>query len=300
MKITVFTPTYNRGYIIENAYKSLCRQTVKDFEWIVVDDGSTDNTGELFQNWMTIDNGFPIHYKFVENGGKMRAANLGAQLAQGELFLNLDSDDYLTDDAIETVIEWEKTIKDEKDKYAGVAGQKCHFDDSPVGTSFEGDFLDATPAECRKNNISGDKMEVFYTELLKKHPFPEFEGEKFIAEGITWMVICHEEKRVLRWFQKAVYKCEYLQDGYSHKTWELGCKNPQGELYNCLKLIEIMKPSYVGKLRLWHKYFLVAKKNGMKRNKIIRDLKLNAIDYFVLLIGHYCTRLKHIGEHRNQ
>ena len=105
-KITVFNPTYNRAYIIETLYRSLQRQTYRDFEWLVVDDGSADNTKELFETWQQEDNFFPIRYVKQENGGKCRAINHGLELADGELFFTVDSDDYLTDDALEKVAAW--------------------------------------------------------------------------------------------------------------------------------------------------------------------------------------------------
>lgn len=120
-KITVFTPTYNRGYIIEKLYRSLQRQTFQDFEWVVMDDGSTDNTEEIFESWMQEDNRFPIRYYKQENGGKCRAINRGLDLAKGELFFIMDSDDYLTDNALERIVYWESTIAGQQN-YAGVVG----------------------------------------------------------------------------------------------------------------------------------------------------------------------------------
>ena len=102
--ITVFTPTYNRAYIIENLYKSLQRQTFKDFEWLVIDDGSTDNTEELFASW-TNEISFPVRYIKQQNGGKHRAINRGVKEANGELFFIVDCDDYLREDAVETILE---------------------------------------------------------------------------------------------------------------------------------------------------------------------------------------------------
>ena len=109
-KITVFTPTYNRAYIIEDLYRSLQRQTYTDFEWLVVDDGSADNTQELFAAWQQEENPFPIRYYKQENGGKCRAINRGLEMAEGELFFTVDSDDYLTDDALEKVVAWEAEL----------------------------------------------------------------------------------------------------------------------------------------------------------------------------------------------
>ena len=111
MKITVFTPTYNRGYIIENLYKSLQRQFFTDFEWLVVDDGSSDNTEELFEIWSKENNNFQIRYYKKENGGKHRAINYALDKERGELFFTVDSDDYLTDDALYKVDKWGKVIR---------------------------------------------------------------------------------------------------------------------------------------------------------------------------------------------
>ena len=122
-KITVFTPTYNRAYIIETLYRSLQRQTYRDFEWLVVDDGSADNTKALFDAWQQEDNFFPIRYIKQENGGKCRAINHGLKLAQGELFFTVDSDDYLTDDALEKVAAWDAELPD-KAQYCGFVGNR--------------------------------------------------------------------------------------------------------------------------------------------------------------------------------
>ena len=121
MKVTVFTPTYNRAYIIENLYRSLQRQTCRDFEWLIVDDGSSDNTEEVIKGWQQEENDFPIRYYKKENGGKCKAINYGVDLAEGLLFFNVDSDDYLTNDAIEKVISWEEELPTDK-KYCGVMG----------------------------------------------------------------------------------------------------------------------------------------------------------------------------------
>lgn len=120
-EITVFTPTYNRGYIIENLYKSLQRQTYKNFEWVVIDDGSNDNTKDLLDKWTSESNEFDIVYKKVVNGGKHRAINRALNYSKGRLFFIVDSDDYLTDDALEKILKWEDTIR-KKENFIGVAG----------------------------------------------------------------------------------------------------------------------------------------------------------------------------------
>ena len=104
--ITVFTPTFNRGHLIDTLYQSLLKQTNKDFEWIVIDDGSTDRTEAYFTEILAKHNPFEIIYRTQPNGGKHRAINAGVQIAKGELFFIVDSDDYLTEDAIEKLSEW--------------------------------------------------------------------------------------------------------------------------------------------------------------------------------------------------
>lgn len=228
MKITVFTPTYNRGYIIENLYRSLQRQTFCDFEWIVIDDGSNDNTEVLFDTWQKESNSFSITYKKVENGGKHRAINKGVQTAIGELFFIVDSDDYLSDNALEKIVEVEHTIPhDEKHLFCGVCGLKAFSKDKIVGTTFEGQFLDITCLDREKNSISGDKSEVFYTEVMKKYPFPEFEGENFVTECVVWDKMAWDGLK-LRFFNDIVYFCDYLPDGLTHQGDQLYEKNPKG------------------------------------------------------------------------
>ena len=238
MRFTIFTPTYNRRYIIEKLYKSLKEQIFKDFEWIVIDDGSTDNTEELFSSFLVEDNFFKITYKKVENGGKHRAINKGVQMAQGELFYIVDSDDYLPEDALSIIDEVEKTIPlEQKNEFAGVCGVKAFSKDKIIGTTFEGDFLDITQLERSKYKIEGDKAEVFYTHILKKYPFPEFIGENFITECVVWDKIAFDGYK-LRFFNKSVYYADYLPDGLTHNSSKIFINNPKGwglYIYQCVK-----------------------------------------------------------------
>jgi glycosyltransferase involved in cell wall biosynthesis len=121
-RITVFTPTYNRAYVISNLYKSLCSQSFKNFEWLVVDDGSSDDTESLFSNWIS-NSDFEIRYYKTKNGGKHRAINKGMELANGEIFFTMDSDDELTSDALEKIDGWFNEIKDTKE-LKGVTANK--------------------------------------------------------------------------------------------------------------------------------------------------------------------------------
>ena len=172
--VTVFTPTYNRAYTLTQLYESLKRQTVQSFEWIIVDDGSMDETANLIFPWIESEANFEIIYIRVKNGGKHRAINKATELARGKLFLMVDSDDYLKDDAVETIIRWEESIQN-LSGYAGVAGNKGTSETDLIGQTFEGEYLDATSLEREKYHIDGDKVEVFYTDFLKQYKFHEIE-----------------------------------------------------------------------------------------------------------------------------
>jgi glycosyltransferase involved in cell wall biosynthesis len=172
LKVTVFTPTYNRAHIIEQLYRSLQRQTCFDFEWLVVDDGSQDHTDTLFDGWRAEENSFPIRYFKKENGGKCSAINYGLELAQGELFFTVDSDDYLTDDAIEKVIFWEAGLPKDK-QYCGLAGNLGTSPTETPNTLFEGPYLDGS-ALSRYRGIDGERAMVFYTEIHRRYLYPVF------------------------------------------------------------------------------------------------------------------------------
>ena len=117
--LTIHTATYNRGYILSKAYESLKSQTNKDFEWIITDDGSIDNTEELVKSWMHEDNGFPIIYNKLNHVGIPRALNYGVEHSSAEWFMMLDSDDYILPNTVELVLKWLEEIKN-IDKIAGI------------------------------------------------------------------------------------------------------------------------------------------------------------------------------------
>ena len=280
-KITVFTPTFNRGYIIENLYKSLQRQSYKNFQWIVIDDGSEDDTEKLFEKWMSENNVFDITYKKVKNGGKHRAINIATEIAEGELFFIVDSDDYLTDYALEKVIKWEATIKN-KNEFAGVAGVKGYSINSRVGNTFKGEYIDATSLERNKNNITGDKAEVFYLDILKKYKFPEFEGEKFVTEKVVWNQIAYDGYKI-RWFNEIIYICDYLEDGLTKSMSRIELENPKA-LALSMKLDSMhYNMSNKKKIQLWFDYYILMRNkisiNEMAENLQISNLLLKAIVY---------------------
>lgn len=177
--ITVFTPTYNRAYCLHNCYESLRRQTLKDFSWLVVDDGSTDNTRELVEEWQKNDNGFDIRYIYKQNGGLASGYNAAIAVMDTELSVCVDSDDYLPDDAIEKVV---KCWKENGSKaLAGVVGLDCTPDGTIIGDPLPNqktiNLIDLLVGKYSINN--GDRKNFVRTDLYKSvAPMKEFPDER--------------------------------------------------------------------------------------------------------------------------
>lgn len=224
--ITVLTPAYNRGKLLEKLYESLCAQDCKDFEWLIVDDGSTDDTSEhVEQMKQTAD--FPIFYHRKENGGKHTALNYAYQFIKTPLTFIVDSDDSLTADAISYVNEIYKRYKNESD-LCGFSFLRGKLDGGYLSTSgVSQDGMKESYVECRINrNIGGDMAEVWYTHCLKEYPFPEFQGEKFLGEDIVWVRM--SEKYKMRFFNRVIYVSDYLEDGLTNNRRKHNIKSPNG------------------------------------------------------------------------
>ena len=231
-RITVFTPTYNRAYIIQNLYESLKRQTYMDFEWLVVDDGSTDNTNTLFEEWMNKDTAVTIRYYKTNNGGKHRAVNYALDLADGEIFFVVDSDDYLTDDALEKVNMWFQSIEG-MDYLVGIAANKGSSTTETVNPLFQTHYLDKSLLEMNsymengKKVIGGERALCFYTEFHRKYRYPEFEGERFETEAVVYNRMAHDGFKT-RFFNDIIWIYEYKQDGLTQAGTSLFLNNPYG------------------------------------------------------------------------
>ena len=210
MLITVFTPAYNRAHLLGRLYESLCSQTYSEFEWIVVDDGSKDNTEEVVKGFIQ-EGKIDIRYFKQENGGKHRAVNRGVKEAKGELFFIADSDDWLLPDSLETVAKVYEPISGNKE-YAGVCGLDVYEDGTVIGGGMPAEQIDCNSLDIRaKYHVRGDLKEVFRTEVLREIPFPEIPGERFCPEVVVWNRI--SEKYVLRYFNKPIYQVEYQPEG---------------------------------------------------------------------------------------
>lgn len=183
---TVFTPTFNRAHLLARQYRSLCEQLPEDFEWLIVDDGSDDDTATLVES-LRQEAAFPIRYHFQPNGGKHRATNAGVEKAQGELFVCIDSDDYFLPGALATFREgWESLAREERDAVAGLVALCERTDGTLIGHAFPEDGMRMDYISQRAvYKIRGDKQMAYRTVVLSQFPSPEFEGEPFVYESVV-------------------------------------------------------------------------------------------------------------------
>lgn len=221
--LSIVTPTYNRAHLLSGCYHSLYRQTDKSFEWIIVDDGSADNTESVVS---AFDNSsFPITYVKKENGGKHTALNASHSHICGKYVLVLDSDDILTDTAVADVLHhWGKY---EGQKNIGLV---TFLKSTPDGQLFAAVKDYNIPVDIlsypRTVYLGNDCCETIRTELFKKYPFPIFEGEKFLSEGVLWNRVARTHQCV--YINQAIYLCEYLNDGLTKAGRSLRIRNPRG------------------------------------------------------------------------
>ena len=185
--LTIFTPAYNRAYTLHLGYEALLRHTCRDFEWLIVDDGSTDNTRELVEGWIQ-ENKIPIRYHYQQNQGMHGAHNTAYRLIETELNTCIDSDDYMPDDAVEKIITFWK--EHGSDQVAGIIGLDSNFESHLIGTKFEGDNQRITLGDFYANGGKGDKKMIYRTEVIKQYPeYPLFPGEKYVSLGYKYELI---------------------------------------------------------------------------------------------------------------
>jgi glycosyltransferase involved in cell wall biosynthesis len=187
---TVFTPTYDRAHTLHRVYRSLFAQTFRDFEWLIVDDGSTDDTAAVVKLWQQ-EATFPIRYFYQQNQGKHVAFNRGVRNARGHLFLPLDSDDECTRDALERfLLNWHAIPNAQQSAFCGVTCLCVDQTGKLLGNEFPQRIMDSDSLEvAHRFKVRGEKWGFTRTEILREYPFPEPPGVKFLPEGIVWSQI---------------------------------------------------------------------------------------------------------------
>ena len=223
-RLTIFTPTYNRAYILPKLYESLCVQTCQDFEWLIVDDGSTDNTQKILDSWLE-ENRISMRYVLQENGGKMRAFNRAVSLSESELFVCIDSDDQLISERVieDSLVYWDNHKNDVSNKrIAGmISGKKVRNNKS--------DFTHVPHVGTINKLIKtyGAETTIFLlTEVVKHHPYPSFKGENFITDVYIFDQI--DEEYVFLFHSYYSQQCAYRGDGYTFNYRRLLYDNPRG------------------------------------------------------------------------
>ena len=241
--LTVFTPTYNRAYTLHLCYESLCRQTCKDFCWLVIDDGSTDNTRELVEGWKREEK-IPITYFYQENQGMHGAHNAAYRLIDTELNTCIDSDDYMPDDAVEKIVEfWNGKVNENGNgnvnenvnvngnvngnKVAGIIALDVDFNGQLIGTKFPDDLKHTTLGGFYNHGGRGDKKLIYRTEVIKSYPeYPLFKGEKYVSLAYKYELI--DQDYELLTMNEPVCCVNYQPDGSTMNMFRQYIRNPQG------------------------------------------------------------------------
>lgn len=224
--LTVFTPAYNRANTLSRTYQSLLKQNCKDFIWLIIDDGSSDNTSELVKTWQTKDNGFEIRYIYKENGGMHTAHNVAYENIDTELNVCIDSDDALSEGAVEKILEkWEKV---RNNGYAGLMALDANMQTGEIiGDRFPEDMIDTTVMEYYGAGRSGDKKLIYRTDVIKRYPpYPVFEGERYVALAYKYRLIDQDYRLAV--LNEVVCDVEYQPDGSSGTMYKQYIKNPKG------------------------------------------------------------------------
>ena len=221
---TVLTPTFNRAKYLPPLFESLKAQTFKDFEWVIVDDGSIDETESIVSGFKMIAP-FPIRYVWKKNGGKHTAINLGASLAEGFFFAIMDDDDLYVPSALERFLyHWESIPAKKKNEFLGVCGLFKYDSGKIVGTQFPNDVLDTDDIELRiRYRVKGDKISVIRLDVMREFPFPENLG-RFVTESIVWNRMAQR------------YKTRFVNEVFAIKKYQPGGLTDQGRalrVYNC-------------------------------------------------------------------
>ena len=224
---TVFTATYNRAHTLPRVYESLRAQTYRDFEWLIVDDGSTDGTRQLVEKWQA-EAGFPIRYIWQENRGKHTAHNRGVREARGELFLGLDSDDGCVPHALERLKHhWDRIPAEERARFTGVCVSCVDEKGNPVGSRFPGEYVDSDSLEIRyRHKVQGEKWGFQRTDVLREFPFPEPPNVRFVTEATIYRPIARRYK--IRYVNEALRIYFSFDDDQSGRLVNSAARHAEG------------------------------------------------------------------------
>lgn len=290
MLVTVFTPVYNREKSIRLVYESLQNQTCKDFEWLVINDGSWDKTDLVLNKIIEKHDGsFPINYIKKENEGLNRTINQGLTMAHGILFFRLDSDDTALPDAISLIKQKYILIKDNP-KLCSVVFRSQYFDGTMVGYHpYNKDTISDFMSFRFRHHATGDRSEVMKVEVYRKYRFPEFKDETFCPEALVWNRIANDFQCI--YCTLPIYRKGFEDDSITSKIYTTLKRCCQGSctLYNELMHNERLPYSArFGAAIRYYRYALFAKRNLLAG---IPVLLLPALPVGLLVVVY--DRIKH-------
>lgn len=287
-KLTVFTTTFNRAHLLPRLYESLCRQSSKDFLWLVIDDGSSDGTEQLIRHWQS-ENRIEIQYHYKENGGMHTGHNVAYKLIETELNVCIDSDDYMPDDAVEVICSFWKENGDEK--YAGILGLDIYKNGNIVSNRKFPTFKGGKYFQLKgKYGLKGDIKFVYRTDVIKKYPeYPVFKNEKFTPLGYKYLLI--DQDYDMLFLNHPLCVVEYMEDGSTKNIINQYSKNPKGFLHE--RKIR-MKYAYTFKERFTNAMHYVSSSIMIGNRKLIGEssdkfLTILALP-FGLLLYYYLKR----------
>ena len=223
--LTIFTPAYNRAHTLPRTYESLLLQDCKDFVWLIVDDGSSDNTAELVRGWQKNDNGFDIRYIYKENGGMHTAHNTAYENIDTELNVCIDSDDCMAKGAVGKILTKWNEVKGLG--YAGLIGLDADLEGNLIGAGFPEGMTETTLMGYYAAGGSGDKKLVYRTDVINRYPpYPVFEGERYVALAYKYRLIDQDYKLAV--IDEVLCNVEYQADGHSTGMWKEYVRSPKG------------------------------------------------------------------------
>ncbi|MCK1983006.1 MULTISPECIES: glycosyltransferase family 2 protein [Peribacillus] len=277
--LTVFTPTYNRAYCLEKCYKSLVRQNNKDFIWLIIDDGSTDNTKEMAHHWIQ-EKKIDIKYYWQENQGMHGAHNTAYKIIETELNVCIDSDDYMADGAVESIVSFWR--KHGNEKVSGIAALDATIDHQIIGSRLPEKLKSSTLFDLyNKYGVTGDKKLVYRTELTKQYPYPVFKNEKYVGLAYKYYMLDKQYEMLL--MNEVLCHVEYLPDGSSRNMYNQYLKNPRGFSFYRK---ELMKLPFGGKLFKYKQAIHYVSSNLLMKNpKLFNETPKKALTVLAFPLG---------------
>lgn len=224
--LTIFTPTYNRKHTLIRTFQSLQKQTCKDFEWLIVDDGSKDNTAELVERWKHEAEGFQIRYIYKENGGMHTAHNVAYVAINTELNVCIDSDDAMPENAVQMILEFWK--KHKAKGIGGIVALDSDFEGKIIGNELPAGVEKASTEKLASYyHITGDKKYIYRTSVMKEIvAYPEFPGEKLVPLSYKYLLAAQKYDMLL--MNEVVCLVDYQPDGSTNTIYKQYLQSPRG------------------------------------------------------------------------